>query len=117
MSRWSLTLLPNMSRQVPAFIHSLNASVMLSGGMGGRAVAFPAVRDRARDGAGRPVREAVTHYLDGGLRAPQRVTRAPSTGTTESLAREPVLAKVWIDAASVRLRRVCTRLPVVRTPC
>jgi predicted Fe-Mo cluster-binding NifX family protein len=55
--------------QVPGFIHSLNASVMLSGGMGGRAVAFfrqygiePAT------GAGGTVREAVTQYLDGGLR-------------------------------------------------
>lgn len=54
--------------QVPGFIHSLNANVMLSGGMGGRAVAFfrqfgiePAT------GAGGTVRDAIAQYLDGGL--------------------------------------------------
>lgn len=54
--------------QVPGFIHSLNANVMLSGGMGGRAVAFfrqygiePAT------GAGGTVREAIMGYLDGCL--------------------------------------------------
>jgi predicted Fe-Mo cluster-binding NifX family protein len=54
--------------QVPAFIHSLNANVMLSGGMGGRALAFfrqygiePAT------GAGGTVREAIALYLAGAL--------------------------------------------------
>jgi predicted Fe-Mo cluster-binding NifX family protein len=54
--------------QVPGFIHSLNANVMLSGGMGGRAVAF--FREYGIEpatGACGTVREAIAHYLDGGL--------------------------------------------------
>lgn len=54
--------------QVPAFIHSLGADVMLSGGMGGRAVEFfrqfgiePAT------GAGGTVREAIAGYMGGDL--------------------------------------------------
>ena len=54
--------------QVPGFIQSLGANVMLSGGMGGRAVAFfrqfgiePAT------GACGTVRDAVTQYLSGEL--------------------------------------------------
>ena len=54
--------------QVPGFVHSLGANVMLSGGMGGRAVAFfrqygvePAT------GASGTVRDAIAQYLDGGL--------------------------------------------------
>lgn len=54
--------------QVPGFIHSLNVNVMLSGGMGGRAVAFfeqfgiqPVTRARGT------ARAAVTQYLQGGL--------------------------------------------------
>ena len=54
--------------QVPAFIHTLGAQVMLSGGMGGRAVAFfrqygiePAT------GAAGTVRESLSRYLGGDL--------------------------------------------------
>ncbi len=54
--------------QIPEFIHSLGAQVMLAGGMGGRAVAFfrqygvePAT------GAAGTVRESLTRYLDGSL--------------------------------------------------
>ena len=55
--------------QVPAFIHGLNATVMLSGGMGGRAVAFfQQFGIEPATGAGGTVREAVARYLDGGLR-------------------------------------------------
>ena len=54
--------------QIPEFIHSLGAQVMLAGGMGGRAVAFfrqygvePAT------GAAGTVRESLARYMDGGL--------------------------------------------------
>jgi predicted Fe-Mo cluster-binding NifX family protein len=54
--------------EVPAFIHGLGAQVMLSGGMGGRAVAFfrqygiePAT------GAAGTVRESLSRYLGGDL--------------------------------------------------
>ncbi len=54
--------------QIPEFIHSLGAQVMLAGGMGGRAVAFfrqygvePAT------GAAGAARESLARYLAGGL--------------------------------------------------
>ncbi len=54
--------------EVPGFIHSLGAQVMLSGGMGGRAVVFfqdygitPAT------GASGVARDALKRYLDGDL--------------------------------------------------
>ena len=54
--------------QVPGFIKEQNAQVMLSGGMGGRAIQFfcqfgiePAT------GANGTVKEAITDYLDGKL--------------------------------------------------
>jgi predicted Fe-Mo cluster-binding NifX family protein len=54
--------------EAPGFIHSLGAEVMLSGGMGGRAVTFfqnygitPAT------GASGVARDALNHYLDGDL--------------------------------------------------
>lgn len=54
--------------QIPEFIHSLGAAVMLAGGMGGRAVAFfrqygvePAT------GAAGTVRESLARYLAGDL--------------------------------------------------
>lgn len=54
--------------QVPAFIHSLGARVMLSGGMGGRAVAF--FREYGIEpatGAAGTVRESLARYLAGDL--------------------------------------------------
>ncbi len=55
--------------EIPGFIHGIGADVMLSGGMGGRAVAFfrqygiePAT------GASGTVSESLAHYLDGDLR-------------------------------------------------
>lgn len=54
--------------QVPSFIQSLNASVMLSGGMGGRAVAlFRQYGIEPATGASGTVREVVAQFLNGGL--------------------------------------------------
>ena len=55
--------------QVPAFIHSLGAQVMLSGGMGGRAVAFfRQYGIEAATGAAGTVRASLTRYLGGDLK-------------------------------------------------
>jgi predicted Fe-Mo cluster-binding NifX family protein len=54
--------------QVPGFIHSLGAQVMLSGGMGGRAVAFfRQYGIEAATGAAGTVRASLSSYLGGDL--------------------------------------------------
>ncbi len=58
--------------QVPAFISSQGADVMLTGGMGGRAVAFfQQYNIEAVTGASGTVRQALQSYLGGGLRGIQ----------------------------------------------
>jgi predicted Fe-Mo cluster-binding NifX family protein len=55
--------------QVPAFIHSLGANVMLAGGMGGRAIMFfQQLGVEGVTGAYGTVRQSVEHYLGGGLK-------------------------------------------------
>ena len=55
--------------QVPGFIQSQNASVMLSGGMGYRAIQFfEGYGITTATGAGGTVRQAVESYLGGELR-------------------------------------------------
>jgi predicted Fe-Mo cluster-binding NifX family protein len=54
--------------EVPGFIHSIGAEVMLSGGMGGRAVAF--FRNygiTTATGASGTARESLNRYLNGDL--------------------------------------------------
>lgn len=54
--------------QVPGFIHSQKADVMLSGGMGGRAIQFfEQYGIHAATGAAGTVRTALESYLGGGL--------------------------------------------------
>jgi predicted Fe-Mo cluster-binding NifX family protein len=54
--------------EVPAFIHSLGAQVMLAGGMGGRAVAFfQQYGIEAATGAAGTVRTSLSRYLGGEL--------------------------------------------------
>jgi predicted Fe-Mo cluster-binding NifX family protein len=54
--------------QVPGFIHSQKADVMLSGGMGGRAIQFfQQYGIQAATGASGTVRSALESYLGGGL--------------------------------------------------
>ena len=54
--------------QVPGFIHSQKADVMLSGGMGGRAIQFfEQYGIQAATGASGTVRSALENYLGGGL--------------------------------------------------
>jgi predicted Fe-Mo cluster-binding NifX family protein len=55
--------------RVPAFIHSLGADVMLTGGMGGRAIVFfQQFGIEGVTGAHGTVRQSVERYLGGGLR-------------------------------------------------
>jgi predicted Fe-Mo cluster-binding NifX family protein len=55
--------------QVPSFINSLDANVMLTGGMGGRAIAFfQQFGIEGVTGAYGTVRQSVEHYLGGGLK-------------------------------------------------
>jgi predicted Fe-Mo cluster-binding NifX family protein len=54
--------------QVPGFIHEQGANVMLSGGMGGRAIQFfTQFGIETATGARGTVKEAVTEYLAGNL--------------------------------------------------
>jgi len=65
--------------EVPAFIHSLGAQVMLAGGMGGRAVAFfQQYGIAAATGAGSTVRATLSRYLGGELQG-----AAPCDESTE----------------------------------
>ncbi len=61
-------LLGHEPGQIPAFIHGLGAEVMLSGGMGGRAVGFFQQYGIAvGTGATGSVRETLSRYLNGEL--------------------------------------------------
>lgn len=56
--------------QVPGYIHQQEAEVMLSGGMGGRAIQFfQQYGIKAATGANGTVRTALESYLGGGLNA------------------------------------------------
>ena len=55
--------------QIPNFIHSQNVNVILSGGMGGRAIQFfEQLNVHAATGARGTVREALKNYLGGQLK-------------------------------------------------
>jgi len=54
--------------QIPTFIHQQNANVILSGGMGGRAIQFfEQVGVKAATGANGTVRQALENYFGGKL--------------------------------------------------
>ncbi len=55
--------------QIPTFIHQQNANVILSGGMGGRAIEFFAQYGiKAATGASGTVRQALENYFGGALK-------------------------------------------------
>ena len=55
--------------QIPTFIHQQNANVILSGGMGGRAIEFfTQVGVKAATGASGTVRQALENYFGGALK-------------------------------------------------
>jgi predicted Fe-Mo cluster-binding NifX family protein len=74
--------------QVPAFIHSLGADVMLAGGMGGRAIMFfEQYGIEGVTGAYGTVRQSVERYLGGGLKgaAPCKESQEHGHGDVVSL--------------------------------
>lgn len=67
--------------QVPGFIHQQEADVMLSGGMGGRAIQFfNQFGIEAATGASGTVQEAVTCYLEGGLQGASSCAESEAHG-------------------------------------
>ncbi|MFZ5880818.1 MAG: NifB/NifX family molybdenum-iron cluster-binding protein [Chloroflexota bacterium] len=55
--------------QIPGFIHEQKADVILSGGMGGRAIQFfEELNIKASTGAGGTVRQSLENYLGGKLK-------------------------------------------------
>ena len=106
--------------QVPAFIHSQGAQVMLTGGMGGRAVAFfSELGIQPVTGASGTVRHAVEQYLRGELQgaAPCRESvehghgQASAEGGYEKdeigrLREEAELLQQQLDEVTARLKRL-----------
>ncbi len=75
---------------VPGFIHSQGANVMLTGGMGGRAIAFfEQYGIEAVTGASGTVRHALERYLSGQLRGVQPCRESIEHGHGE-LALSPI---------------------------
>ena len=76
--------------QVPGFIHSQRVNVMLTGGMGRRAIVFfEQYGIEAVTGASGMVRHALEGYLGGGLRGVQ-----PCRESVEHAHDEPALSRV-----------------------
>ena len=72
---------------VPGFIHSQGVDVMLTGGMGGRAIAFfEQLGIEAVTGASGTVRRALELYLDGQLRGVQPCRESIEHGHDETPA-------------------------------
>ncbi len=73
--------------QVPGFIHSQQADVMLTGGMGGRAIAFfEQFGVRAATGAYGTVRNALEQYLSGQLQGAEPCRESVEHGHGDVLA-------------------------------
>jgi predicted Fe-Mo cluster-binding NifX family protein len=71
--------------QVPGFIHSHGADVMLTGGMGGRAISFfQQYGIQAVTGASGTVRLALEQYLGGSLQGAQPCRESMEHGHAES---------------------------------
>jgi predicted Fe-Mo cluster-binding NifX family protein len=105
--------------QVPAFIASLGANVMLTGGMGGRALMFfQQYGIEGVTGAYGTVRQSVDHYLGGQLQgaAPCRESQEhghdlPAAGAYEKdelerLREEADLLRQQLEATGKRLGRL-----------
>lgn len=108
--------------QVPGFIHDHKADVMLTGGMGGRAIAFfQQLGIQAATGAAGTVRHTLEQYLGGGLReaAPCRTSvdhghgDAPAEGEYEKdeagrLREEAEMLQQQLDEVAERLDKLAS---------
>jgi predicted Fe-Mo cluster-binding NifX family protein len=101
--------------QVPGFIHSLGADVMLAGGMGGRAIMFfQQYGIEGVTGAYGTVRQSVERYLGGELRgaAPCKESQEHGHGDAELGYEEDELGRLREEAEMLRqqLDEVADRL-------
>ncbi len=108
--------------EVPGFIHDQQADVMLTGGMGGRAIAFfQQFGIQAATGAAGTVRHTLEQYLGGGLReaAPCRTSvkhghdNVPAEGEYEQdeagrLREEAEMLQQQLDEVAERLDKLAT---------
>ncbi len=95
--------------QVPGFIHSLGANVMLAGGMGGRAIAFfQQLGIEGVTGAYGTVRQSIERYLGGELRgaAPCKESQEHGHGDlqVEGTYEEDELGRLREEAEMLRLQ-------------
>jgi predicted Fe-Mo cluster-binding NifX family protein len=82
--------------QVPAFIHSLGANVMLAGGMGGRAIMFfEQFGIEGVTGAYGTVRQSLERYLGGQLRGAAPCKESQEHGHGELPASEELTGGVY----------------------
>jgi predicted Fe-Mo cluster-binding NifX family protein len=91
--------------QVPGFIHSLGADVMLAGGMGGRAIMFfQQYGIEGVTGAYGTVRQSVERYLGGELRgaAPCKESQEHGHGDAELGYEEDELGRLREEAEMLR---------------
>ncbi|MGD8398436.1 MAG: NifB/NifX family molybdenum-iron cluster-binding protein [Anaerolineae bacterium] len=103
--------------QVPGFIHSLGADVMLAGGMGGRAIMFfQQLGIQAVTGAYGTVRQSVERYLGGTLKgaAPCKESQEHGHGEVppEDVYEKDELGRLREEAEALReqLEEVTDRL-------
>ena len=103
--------------QVPGFVHSLGAHVMLTGGMGGRAITFfQQYGIEPVTGAAGTVRHALEAYLGGALRGAESCRESVAHGhevqasdveksEVERLREEAQMLQDQLDEAAKRLDR------------
>ena len=100
--------------QVPAFINSRGANVMLTGGMGGRAVEFfEQFGIEAVTGASGTVRHALEQYLGGDLRGAKPCSESVAHGHGEyekddvgRLREEAAMLRQQLDETMARLDKL-----------
>lgn len=91
--------------QVPAFIHSLSAHVMLTGGMGGRAIMFfEQFGIEGVTGAYGTVRQSVEHYLGGQLKGAAPCKESEDHGHGDSASLHDLAAGEYEKDETGRLR-------------
>ena len=91
--------------QVPGFIHSLGANVMLAGGMGGRAIMFfDQLGIEGVTGACGTVRQSVERYLGGQLRGAAPCKESQEHGRGDVTASPDVAGDEYEEDALGRLK-------------
>ncbi len=100
--------------QVPDFIESLGADIMIAGGMGGRAISiFNSYGIKCSTGATGSVRRAVTQYLSGSLTAAAPCRESVEHGYGESEYEKDSIDRLKEEAAYLldKLDNIIVELP------